>query len=221
MRVRSLEPERMDVETPPPDLVERSYRFLSWINRYLGGVRATKLAFREFAAGWKPGERIRVLDVAGGTGDIPSALEEWDSRLEFTGLDLRADPSGRVAVRADALRLPFKDGAFDYVTTSLFLHHLDDEAAPAAIREFVRVARRGIVMNDLIRRARLYAWTRAFTLFANEYVRHDGPLSVRKSFTIRELRALATPWPWLRTRACFGHRALLYGEKPATSSART
>lgn len=214
MKIRSLAPERLDLETPPRELLERSYRFLSFVNRRLGGVRATRLAFQEFSAGWGATERIRVLDVASGTGDIPEAMERWDPRIRFTCLDLRADPSGRVGVRADALRLPFRDGAFDYVTTSLFLHHLGDEAAAAALKEFDRVARRGLVMNDLLRRARLYLWTKVFTLFANEYVRHDGPLSVRKSFTVDELRRLAAPLPYLKTRVCFGHRVLLYGEKP-------
>jgi ubiquinone/menaquinone biosynthesis C-methylase UbiE len=213
MKTRSLEPERLDVETPPRDLVERSYRFLSFVNRRLGGVRATRLAFEEFAPRWGPESRIRVLDVASGSGDIPNALERWNPKLHFTCLDMRADPSGRVAVRGDALRLPFRDGSFDYVTTSLFMHHLGDAELVRALREFDRVARRGLVMNDLLRRTRLYLWTKLFTLFANEYVRHDGPLSVRKSFTLEELHRLAAPFPYLKTRVCFGHRVILYGEK--------
>lgn len=213
MKTRSLAPERLDVETPPRELVEKSHRFLSFVNRRLGGVRATRRAFQEFAPGWGTAARIRVLDVASGTGDIPEALERWDPRLSFTRLDLRADPLGRVQVLGDALRLPFRDGSFDYVTTSLFLHHLSDEALAGALREFDRVARRGLVMNDLLRRTRLYLWTKLFTLFANSIVRHDGPLSVRKAFTVEELQRLAAPFPYLKTRVCFGHRVILYGEK--------
>jgi ubiquinone/menaquinone biosynthesis C-methylase UbiE len=213
VKTRSLLPERLDVETPPRDLVERSYRFMAFVNRRLGGARATRLAFQEFAPRWGRGERIRVLDVASGTGDIPRMLAAWDPRLEFTCIDLHADPLGAVRVRGDALRLPFGDGSFDYVTTSLFLHHLTDEAAAGALREFDRVARRGMVMNDLLRRWRLYLWTKLFTLFANEIVRYDGPLSVKKSFTLNELRQLAAPFPYLKARACFGHRVVLYGEK--------
>jgi hypothetical protein len=213
MKTRSMALERLDVETPPPALLERSYRFLSFVNRRLGGVAATRKAFEEFEPGWRSARVIRVLDVASGSADIPRALETWNPKLRFTCLDLRPDPGGRVGVIGNALRLPFRDGAFDYVTTSLFMHHLDDEAAPAALKEFDRVARRGLVMNDLVRRTRLYLWTKVFTLFANEYVRNDGPLSVRKSFTVEELGRLAAPFPYLKTRVCFGHRVLLYGEK--------
>jgi len=208
MKTRSLEPERLDIEDPPRDLVEGSYRFLRFINRWLGGMRATRLAFDEFAVRWKPDETIRVLDVAGGTGDMAKLLSERDPRLRFTIVDLRGG-----GVRGDAMRLPFRDGAFDYVITSLFLHHLDDGQASRALREFDRVARRGMIMNDLIRRTRLYLWTKFFTLFGNEIVRYDGPLSVRKSFTVDELRRLAEPIPYLKTRVCFGHRVLLYGER--------
>ena len=177
-------------------------------------MRATRRAFEEFTAGWAHRRGSECSTWRGGTGDIPSALAEWDPRIEFTCLDVRADPWGRVGVRANALRLPFRDGSFDYVITSLFLHHLGDEAAAGALKEFDRVARRGLVMNDLLRRRRLYWWTKFFTLFGNEIVRYDGPLSVLKSFTVEELRRLASPYPYLKTRVCFGHRVILYGEKP-------
>ncbi len=208
MKTRSLLPERLDVEDPPRELVQGAYRFLRFINRWLGGARATHLALREFSARWKPGETIRVLDVAGGAGDMARLLAEREPRLRITIVDLRSGD-----LRGDALRLPFRDGAFDYVISSLFLHHLSDEQAVRALRECDRVARRGMIMNDLIRRRRLYLWTRFFTLFGNEIVRYDGPLSVLKAFTVEELRRLAAPLPYLRTRACFGHRVLLYGER--------
>lgn len=215
MKTRSRESEILDVGRPPRELVEGSYRFLKFVNLRLGGLRATRLAFKEFRRRWRPDERIRVLDVASGTGDIPRALAEWDARIEATCLDREADPLGAVRVRGDALLLPFGDGAFDYVITSLFLHHLPDEAVRTALREFDRVARRGMVMNDLLRRRRLYWWTKLFTLFGNEIVRHDGPLSVLRSFTRREVEELAAPIPYLKVRVCWGHRMILFGEKSA------
>lgn len=221
MNARSLEPEILDVHRPSRETMEETHRFLGAINRWLGGVGATRRAFREFSKGWGPTERIRVLDVASGAGDIPRALADWDPRIEFVCTDIEPDPMGAVRVRANALRLPFKTGSFDYVISSLFLHHLTDAAAARALREFDRVARRGLVMNDLIRRRRLYWWTRFFTLFGNDIVRHDGPLSVLKSFTVGELRSLASALPYLRVRVCFGHRAIVYGEKGALRIAQT
>ena len=118
-------------------------------------------------------------------------------------------------VRGDALALPFAPGSFDFVTSSLFFHHLPDEAVVRALREFDRVARRGVVVNDLIRRRRLYWWTKFFTWFGNDIVRFDGPLSVRKAFTLEEIRGLAerSGLAWLTVEEAFGHRFVLKGER--------
>jgi SAM-dependent methyltransferase len=105
----------------------------------------------------------------------------------------RGFPEIRV-VRADALALPFADGAFDVALLSLTLHHFDDAAQNVALRELARVARRGIVVNELERSWPNYLGARALaaTLWrANHLTRHDGPLSVLRGFTADELHARA------------------------------
>jgi hypothetical protein len=78
-----------------------------------------------------------------------------------------------------------------------------------------RVARRGIVAGDLIRRKRAYLWIKLFTLFANPIVKNDGPASVAQAFTREEILELRD-----RAGATFaeyvehaGHRFVLAGEK--------
>ena len=51
MRVRSTEPELLDLETPPPEEQERIAGYLAFVNRWLGGTAAV-------AAG-RPGEYER------------------------------------------------------------------------------------------------------------------------------------------------------------------
>ena len=55
--------------------------------------------------------------------------------------------------------------------------------------EMSRVARRGIVVNDLIRGrlAWLGAWLLSHLATGNRYTRHDAPLSVRRAYTAAEL----------------------------------
>ena len=77
MPERALEPEYMDDHLPEQAVVDEVYRFLSFINRWLGGSRATLQRFDEFSRTWSPGERIDVLDVATGAGDVPRALIAW------------------------------------------------------------------------------------------------------------------------------------------------
>jgi demethylmenaquinone methyltransferase/2-methoxy-6-polyprenyl-1,4-benzoquinol methylase len=90
-----------------------------------------------------PGER--VLDVAAGTGVSTVELGRsgaWCVAVDFSLGMLRAAASRDVPrVAADALWLPFAEGAFDAVTIAFGLRNLVD--AEAGLREMARVTRRG------------------------------------------------------------------------------
>ena len=98
-------------------------------------------------------------------------------------------------------------------------HHLTDDQVVSTLQAFDRLARRGIVVNDLIRGRRHLIWSWLFTRPFNEVLRHDGPLSVRRAFRVEELTPLVecTGLGWLRLRTHFGHRLTLAGERPQTS----
>ncbi len=95
----------------------------------------------------RPGER--VLDVGAGTGTLVRLLYEKGAHV--TGID--ADP--RILeiarkkvpevkfVEGNAQSLPFPDGSFEVVTSSLVFHHLHPQAKRAALREIHRVLRPG------------------------------------------------------------------------------
>lgn len=227
--VRRRTDEWMDAPDADPELVRRSLGFLRRANRLLGYTRATLAHLDRFSRAWRPGARMRVIDFATGSADIPRAVLRWAGRRGFdvrvVGVDLHATtahaalthaPNPRLqVVRADVLSLPFADGSFDYATTSLFLHHLDDADVVRVLAAMGRVARRGIIAADLLRRRRAYAWIKLLSTFANPMVRHDGPASVAQAFTRDEVLAL-------RDRAGvgfadyfehFGHRFVLAGEK--------
>ena len=231
MSRRSLEREYMDDHTPPQEVADEVYRFLGAISRWLGGTRATLRRFEEMSRRWTVGERIRVLDVASGGGDLARALIRWgrargfDVRVTALDISLRAlDCARRRGSAADQLRYvcadvhlaPCRDGAFDYVTCALFFHHLTDDEVVRTLRSFDRLATRGVVVNDLMRRWRLYAWSWLFTRPFNAVLRNDGPLSVRRAFRPEELCALArqSGMAWLSLRTHFGHRMTLAGERP-------
>ncbi|MGA9752746.1 MAG: methyltransferase domain-containing protein [Acidobacteriota bacterium] len=208
-----MQRELLDDVTPPPEELRRVARYLAFVNRWLGGTRA--VAFHLRAAG----EDATVLDVGAGAGDLVLGLARHRPHLRPMALDasmaMLSLATGLPRVVGDGRRLPFRDRSVDYVIATHLLHHLTDEEAVAALGEFDRVARRGIVVNDLLRRRRALLWIRLFTLFANRYVREDGPLSVRRGFTIAEARTLAkrAGLPWLRVRTHFGHRFTLAGER--------
>ncbi len=231
MPVRSYEREYLDDHEPEQSVVDRIYWFLAAINRYLGGTAATLKRFEQLSDGWPAGARIRILDVASGAADVPRGIIAWgrshgyDIRVTALDVSKRAlsyarrsgSPEALSFVCADVNQMPFADGTFDYVTCALFFHHLKNEQIVAALREFSRVGR-GIVVNDLQRKRRLYFWTTLFTFPFHWILRNDGRLSVKRSLLPHELQALANAagTGWLSVQTHFGHRMTLAGEKPAT-----
>jgi demethylmenaquinone methyltransferase / 2-methoxy-6-polyprenyl-1,4-benzoquinol methylase len=91
----------------------------------------------------RPGER--VLDLAAGTAVSTVELARsgaWCVAADFSLGMLRAGAHREVPkVAADALHLPFRDGAFDAVTISFGLRNVAD--ADVALAELARVTRRG------------------------------------------------------------------------------
>ena len=141
---------------------------------------------------------LQVLDVATGSGDIPTAvaakLGHEGINVHYTIVDraLTHLKGNRRAVVGDALGLPFHDASFDIVSCALFVHHLESEQATHFVREGLRVARRAVVINDLVRSslhmALIYAGQ---PLFRSRITRHDSIASVKRSYTSREMTVIA------------------------------
>jgi ubiquinone/menaquinone biosynthesis C-methylase UbiE len=96
------------------------------------------------------------------------------------------------SLRANGLTLPFPRHSFDYVISSLTLHHFDDAGAVEILREMGRVATRGVLVIDLHRNPMAYYfYTTVGRLFLyNRLIREDGALSILKSFKPAELEQL-------------------------------
>ena len=230
LTLRRREPEWMDETNADPSQLARSLTFIRRINAALGYTRATVGHLRQLAAGVPVDQPLTVLDVATGSADVPAAVLRWATRagrpVRVIGLDLHAAtlstaaaavPDRRFsAVRGDATRLPFAGASVDYVLTGMFLHHLDEPAVVDVLREMGRVARRGVVIADLLRHRRAYGWITLFTLAANPMVRHDACVSVAGAFTAAELIALRdrAGLGYARPFRHFGHRLVLAGAKP-------
>jgi len=177
--------------------VEANLADLARLNRLPGGTAASIAGIRRLVG---EGNAARILDVGTGRGDMPLAFaaQGWDVLAVDSNPDVltiarrELGDRGLEAVEADVRALPFEDGAFDVAHASLLLHHLDPAAAAAALRELSRVARRGIVVNDLRRGwMPLVASAVSVALLARSRVtRTDGLASARRAYTLRELDRL-------------------------------
>jgi len=215
MRERARGAELMDDPAADEASLLSAHRFIRFVNRFLNGARVSAAAFRRLAPGGT------LLDVGVGSGDIPSAIG-----ARAVGVDLHRGTlavarrwSSILLVRADGRRLPFPDASFDVVHAAMFLHHLPDDDAIGVLREMDRVARVGVVVNDLVRNRRALAWAWLITRPVHADVRHDALLSVRRGFRRNEALALArrAGLGYLEYRAHFGHRFSLSGAKPCTT----
>lgn len=116
--------------------------------------------------------RLRVFGVDGRM-ELVRATREWPAE----------------GVCADALALPFADGAFDIVLASQVLHHFPRDEAIRLLRELDRVAKRRVVIADL-RRSWVAAgglWLISFPLGFHAVSRHDGVVSILRGFDGTEL----------------------------------
>jgi ubiquinone/menaquinone biosynthesis C-methylase UbiE len=223
---RRREAEWMDEPGADPALVKKSLAYIRRINRLFGYNRATISHLEQFSRNWLPAQRITILDIATGSGDVPHAILKWARRRGFdiriVGLDRHpvmsrlASADGQLrSVRGDALRLPFADGSFDYAINSMFLHHLDEDDVVKVLSEMNRVARRGIIVADLVRDPRAYRWISLFSLFANPMVRHDARVSVAQAFVKDEITKLSrrAGIGYAQYSDHFAYRFVIAGEK--------
>lgn len=232
---RELVGELMDDPGVSADDLARSLRYIRWVNRRLGGSNGLLRHLREWSARWPRDRAVTLLDVATGSADIPIAARTWAGRhgfdLRITAVDLHpttldlarrhvADSGvdGITIVQADALRLMdhYGPGSFDYVHAGMFLHHLGQVEVLTVLRIMHRLARAGIVWNDLVRSRLSLAAVNAVLIGQPHIIRHDARASIRAAFTRADALDAAerVGITYARYRTLLGHRFTLAGEKP-------
>jgi SAM-dependent methyltransferase len=207
--------ELLDGPLDDPTELAVNLRDLGRLNRLSGAVRLSERAVAALsgagAAATPASDRpATILDVGTGGADIPIALlaraahagrglavTATDSRVEVLAAARAVRPAidrvtGLTLELADGRGLPYADNAFDIAHASLVLHHLEPVDAVAFLREMRRVARNGIVVNDLVRGrlAWVGTWLAVHAFATGRYARHDGPLSVRRAYSRPELVGL-------------------------------
>ncbi|MDQ2673321.1 MAG: methyltransferase domain-containing protein [Chloroflexota bacterium] len=197
---RSADLELLDGSDLEPDELRRNLGEMAMLNRLPGGVGASVRAVTALLHDADPGP---VLDVGTGAGDFARQLRRRSSTglvlvdrspdvLAFARRNV-AGMEGVTVLAADARSLPFADGSVAVAHASLLLHHLDPTEAVTVLRELRRVARAGIVINDL-RRSHLALVMTAVPILAlarAPTTRHDGILSAKRAHTLAELDAYA------------------------------
>jgi hypothetical protein len=189
-------PEILDSDACSPADVEATLLDLGRVNRWFGGVATTQKMVERAAkaAGLK---HFSLLEVAAGTGEVPEMVQQRLARrgitLDVTLLDRQRShlPRGNHGVVGDALALPFGDGAFDLVSCSLFAHHLNAPQLAQFVLEGLRVSRRALLINDLVRHPVHLALAYAgYAIMRSRVAWLDGLTSVRRAYVPDEIRSV-------------------------------
>jgi SAM-dependent methyltransferase len=216
------EPELMDRPQPVTAELVSDLRNLRQLNRRFGSYALTTYFLRRWI---QPGMRLRVLDLATGSGDIPRLVVDYARKIGGTvTVDAIDQQSSTLEIArslsADYPEIDFKqgdallfggEGQYDIVLSSLALHHFDEDAAVRMLERCRLLSRRFVLVSDL--RRGLFASVGVYLLTALIYrdpmTKTDGRLSAARSFSFHEFRSLAERAGWRN----FGHRKFRFARQ--------
>jgi 2-polyprenyl-3-methyl-5-hydroxy-6-metoxy-1,4-benzoquinol methylase len=200
LKTRAIADELMDADDLDPGVYTAVMADLARVNGVTLAARPTLAFLKRIARGR---DRLRILDVGFGDGDMLRRIERWAARrgvgLELVGIDL--NPRSAIAARAHTpagSAIDYRTGDYqttgsgwDAVISSLVAHHMRHDELIAFLRWMQRHAAAWFV-NDLHRHGFAH---RGFPLLAaiarwHPIVRHDGTLSIARSFRPPEWHAL-------------------------------
>lgn len=209
------EPELMDRPQPVSAELERDLENLRQLNHYFGSYALIQRFMRRWI---QPGDQIRIVDLATGSGDIPrlivdharsigakvkiDALDQQAATLEIART-LSADYPEIAFVQADILKWEPSE-PYDIVLNSLALHHFSEGDAVRLLRHCRDLSRKFVLVSDLRRGLLATVGVHLLTalIFREPMTREDGRTSAARAFSFDELDELARRAGWKN----FGHR---------------
>lgn len=201
--------EMMDRPQPVSPELELDLERIRQLNRWFGSYRLVLGFIRRWI---KPGDRVRIADLATGSGDIPRCIVDYarsiGARVEIDAVD-RQSAILEVAesLSAEYPEISFleanilewrSDKRYDIVLNSLALHHFSEDEAIRLLRRCRELSRRFVMVSDLRRGflARAGVYFLAALIFREPMTRFDARLSAARAFSFGEMRALARQAGW-------------------------
>jgi 2-polyprenyl-3-methyl-5-hydroxy-6-metoxy-1,4-benzoquinol methylase len=200
LAARAIAEERMDDPALDPAIYAQVLTDLARVNTVTMARRPT-LSFLHRALARSKQRQFRLLDVGFGDGDMLRAIARWAKAkgfaAELVGIDLNPR-SAAIAAKATTadLDIAYRTGDYNeladdpwtFIVSSLVAHHMTHAQLVAFIGFMERHASSGWLINDLHRHG--FAWT-GYPLLTrlmgwHEIVRHDGQLSIARSYRPHE-----------------------------------
>jgi 2-polyprenyl-3-methyl-5-hydroxy-6-metoxy-1,4-benzoquinol methylase len=203
------EPELMDRPQPVSSELEKDLRNIRQLNRFFGSHRLVLHFLRRWI---KPGDHVRIVDLATGSGDIPRLIVDYaqkiGAKVEVDALD-RQSATLEIARKLsgnypeisyiDANILEWQPAdPYDIVLCSLALHHFSDEDAVRLLRRCRELSQKFVLVSDLRRGllATIGVYLLTALIFREPMTRYDGRVSAARAFSFAELDDLAGRAGW-------------------------
>ncbi|PYL85662.1 MAG: hypothetical protein DMF17_07765 [Verrucomicrobia bacterium] len=203
------EPELMDRPQLVSSELEKDLRNIRQLNRFFGSHRLVLHFLRRWI---KPGDHVRIVDLATGSGDIPRLIVDYaqkiGAKVEVDALD-RQSATLEIARKLsgnypeisyiDANILEWQPAdPYDIVLCSLALHHFSDEDAVRLLRRCRELSQKFVLVSDLRRGllATIGVYLLTALIFREPMTRYDGRVSAARAFSFAELDDLAGRAGW-------------------------
>lgn len=212
----------MDRPQPVSSELENDLRNLRQLNRFFG----SHCLVRNFLRRWiEPGDHVRIVDLATGSGDIPRLIVDYaqkiGAKVEVDALDrqpatleIARNLSGNYPeisyVEANILEWRPAE-PYDIVLCSLALHHFSDDDAVRLLRRCRELSRKYVLVSDLRRGllATIGVYLLTALIFREPMTRYDGCVSAARAFSVAELDELAGRASWQN----FQHKKFRFGRQ--------
>ncbi|MEP6574760.1 MAG: methyltransferase domain-containing protein [Gemmatimonadota bacterium] len=205
MTARSMSPpgeEILDDHAADPRVILESLQNIARSNRWFGGWWAVRFGLDRLVSDLPRGTSLSLLDIGTGLGDLPERASRWAARrgLQLSSLGIErhrvvarlATDAGLPTILACGGSVPIGSNGVDIVTVSQVAHHLTPHAIVDLLHECDRVARRGVIVADLVRSRLAEAgfWLGARMLAFDPVTRADGITSIRRGFSRQDMELL-------------------------------
>ena len=216
--------EMMDRPQPVSPELQRDLERLRQLNRWFGSHRLVSIFMRRWM---KPATRMRVVDLATGSGDIPRLLvghaRTIGAQIEIDAVDQQvatveiarslSSEYPEISYHAANILEWDRPQRYDMALCSLVLHHFTDDDAVKLLRRCRKLSKRFVLVSDLRRGFLLQTGVYVLTalMFREPMTRFDARLSAERAFSFVEMRELAVQAGWKnfgRKRFRFGRQAV-------------
>ena len=221
--------ELMDRPQPVSAELEHDLENIRELNRWFGSYALISLFLSRLI---KPGARLRIVDLATGSGDIPRLIAEYGRKI---GAELRIDALDRQSATLEIAKklsvqypeITFVEGnildwqanePYDLVFCTLALHHFSEDDAVRVLRRCWELSRKFVLVSDLRRNwlGTIGVHLLTTTMFREPMTKYDARLSTARAFSFSEMNQLAQRAGWTN----FGHKTFPFARQAIWLNAR-